>query len=188
MPAAKDSLREKCRRDCHWWWLDVESAAKTFPAFGAHWKSLHRRELIRGAWFYELEKRVTGKYRFRKPYCALSLPQLEKVRRLWPMDRERQKFAALAGSKLGQGWSDVVSLNLYLNDRALFLALKKWLAVERGKLGIVLRKTATKGERRQRYSWLMVEVFDLAQHRQLNDSERKLKSQAAETFRKWQED
>jgi hypothetical protein len=173
----------------NWWWRRLEEAQQQNKAFRLQQRSVHHRELIRGAWFYELERRVTGKYRFKKPYHKLTLKQYEKIRRLWPVDFEQRRGvgALIVTSRPStQQWSEPVSLNLLRNDRSIIEAIKAFLKRERGRLSIKQPpKTPQRGERRQKYSWRMIEVFDL--DRPLNDSERKLKSQAKQRYSDWAE-
>jgi hypothetical protein len=141
-----------------YWWRDIDAAAKANPDFKLWWFGIHKKEMIRGAWFYELEARIKGKFRFGKPYCELPLRDLQKIRRLWPNDFEllkRRHFPA-ATAKLGLSWSEPLYFDLLSSDRSIQEFVKRFVAAERKRLGVPCpSKAPKKGERRQKYSWRM---------------------------------
>src|SRR5947209_2135049 len=73
----------------------------------------------RSAFLYELEKRISGKYRFRKPWIYLDEEHRSQLWQLWP-DRPRAGIAqySLSHFPAMPGWTTpvVASWNLRLND------------------------------------------------------------------------
>jgi hypothetical protein len=184
------SKRQSSKR-LNWWWRDIPASEKRYKAFHIVWSQM-KAEVERSAWFYELEKRVTGNYRFGKPYVALSVRQLMQLRWIWPIsDFERKKNCVVTYGDAPAGWrnwSEPLSFNLLHHPRTIERVLRQILNKVRGEHGIKLNGRApSKGERRKSLSWSIIELFDdenaVANSYSTNDSRRKMKSKARIIYR-----
>jgi hypothetical protein len=67
-----------------WWWASGFKSALQRPTFRRFFdSSTYRKGLLRAAWFYEVEERLAGGYRFGKPFHRLSSNEIMRVIRLW---------------------------------------------------------------------------------------------------------
>src|SRR5262249_15686177 len=135
---------EDCAIRFHWWWrgLFVTTTSRSLaigldlpvetviprrirwsakPAVGLVFRGCYS-EHQKSAFLYEVEKRVTGVYRFGKPWIKLNETHREMLRNLWP-DRQRpiiSRYSILPFERM-DNWTEpvVASWNLNLNNQTL---------------------------------------------------------------------
>jgi hypothetical protein len=169
-----------------WWWRDLEKAKRGSKTLRRWLDSpLHERETRRAAWYYEAEKRLTGKYRFDNPFPKLTSQQMRDAVHIWGYDAgERDSKAALTISvhpahepsgNTGKWYRSNFSFNLESSNEALYGALVKHLEEVRAKRRIKLSRWGRNDE-----AWKQIEAHDLDKN--LGDSERKQKSEMTKKY------
>jgi len=175
----------------NWWWRDLDKAkAKSKVLRAALDEPMHRVETLRAAWYYEAEKRTTGKYRVaNKSFLRLTFLEMRSVVYLWSFNaRERTAMMPMMmpvheGDKpadMANWYWPRVSLNLEVSNKALFKALGPHLDEVRKRRNL---SPSQRGPKRSvnphsDVAWKQIEAWDRASAGEvLNDSDRKQKSE-----------
>lgn len=150
-----------------------------------------KRETERAAWYYEAEKRLTGAYRFGKPFPSLTYKQMREAVHIWGCDQKERHAANPAvtvpdsedtPSDHGHSYWPRISVNLETSDKAIFRELAKHFDKVRKERHI---KPSKRGPRQginphKGEAWEQIEAFD--KERGLNDSDRKQKSEMSRKY------
>jgi hypothetical protein len=144
----------------------------------------------RSAFFYELCKRMTGKYEFKKPWPELTEKQRQILESRWPEKSQRPKIYDVTFKKrspVKSGWTRRLpaSWNLKLNDGTLVEGFDKFIQSERKRLNIPNPRQHA-GRRLRPISWKPIELLDIQRNvrdRVLSTSEH---SQISKVKKKWE--
>lgn len=184
-----------------WWWNVLNPAAWSVDKHDELWaysnrfeKKWKRRQSLfamewslqqhlRSAFLHEMGRRVDPGYLWKLPYVQLTHEQRQELLQRRPVSEARfgdYEFGNLEDTPK-PGWTSFkgFSFNLNRNDESLMQALKRFIQVERKKLGIPKPKP-NQGRINRGLSWRPVELMDLQKYRgrALNDAERSLVSKA----------
>ena len=175
-----------------WWWRDTEKAKRTSNALKTCLDfPLWKRETLRAAWYYEAEKRLTGKYRFEKPFPRLAIKQMREAVYIWGYDPAERKAGAVmmipqepgtAPFETNNMYWPRVSLNLEASNDAIFRALADHLNAVRASRNIKPSKRGRKAGVNPHHdeAWKQIEAHDLGKG--LDDSARKQKSEMSRKY------
>ena len=158
-----------------WWWRDREKA-KSGSKVLRRWLNspLHERETLRAAWYYEAEKRLTGKYRFEKPFPRLTSRQMREAVNIW--GRHEAERNAIGSAMIscdpgvmpfdhGHWYWPRVSVNLKASNDAIFRALAGHLDEVRAKRQEREIEPAKRGRKpgvnpHRDEAWKQIEAYD----------------------------
>ena len=176
-----------------WWWRDMDKAKGTSEVLRLSLESpLWRRETLRAAWYYEAEKRLTGKYRFdNKSFPKLTLKQIREAVYIWGQDQAERKAGMVMMIPQEPGASPFetnnmywprLSINLEASNEAIFRALAGHLGEVRASRNIKPSKRGRKAgvNPHDDEAWEQIEAHDLGKG--LDDSGRKQKSEMSRKY------
>jgi hypothetical protein len=176
-----------------WWWQDMEKAKRTSKALRVCLDSpLHRRETLRAAWYYEAEKRLTGRYRFdNKPFPRLKINQMRDAVYIWGYDPAERRAGTVmmipceakdAPFENANMYWPRISLNLEASNEAIFRVLVEHLNEVRTQRNIKPSKRGRKAgvNPHKNEAWKQIEAHDLG--KDLGDSGRKQKSEMSRKY------
>jgi len=155
-----------------WWWRNMERAKRTSKALRLSLDSpLLKRETLRAAWYYEAEKRLTGRYHFDKAFPRLSLDQMREAVYIWGYEPAERKtgFAMMIPCEADAAPIDHanmywprVSLNLEASNEAIFEALAGHLNEVRASRNIKPSKRGRKAgvNPHRDEAWKQIEAYD----------------------------